>query len=118
MDVESSRRFSVPVAAIVVWLLGGRARGGDLIFGDFENGLDPNLGVVQFNVPPNAAPNQFNGSVPDNATHGTLSGCFTTAPGFQQYLRYDNPMQGAGTVAGEINNYNDMAVDITVPGSA
>jgi hypothetical protein len=82
-----------------------------VIFGDFENGLDPNLGVVQFN----GGPNVFNGSVPDNATHGTMSGCFTTAPNFQQYLRYDNPAQGPGTVAGEINNYNDLAVDITVP---
>jgi hypothetical protein len=94
---------------IIAWA--GAARGQDLIFGDFENGLDPNLGVVQFN----GGPNVFNGSVPDNATHGMMSGCFTTAPNFQQYLRYDNPAQGPGTVAGEINNYNDMAVDITVP---
>jgi hypothetical protein len=88
------------------------ARAGDLVFGDFENGLDPNLGVVQFN----GGPNTFNGSIPDNAALGTMSGSFTTAPGFQQYLRYDNPNKGPGTVAGEINNYNDLAVDINVPG--
>ena len=106
------RRCAAASAGLAIAAWAGTARGGDLVFGDFENGLDPNLGVVQFN----GGPNTFNGSVPDNATHGTMSGSFTVAPNFQQYLRYDNPNKGPGTVAGEINNYNDLAVDIHVPG--
>src|SRR4051812_13089620 len=83
----------------------------DVLFGDFENGLDPNLNLLQSN----GGPNTFNGSVATNATHGAKAGSFSTAPGFQQYLNYDNGSKAPGTVAGELNNYNDLLFDINVP---
>jgi hypothetical protein len=89
----------------------GASRAADLVFGDFEAGLDPFLEVVQFNGGPNA----FNGSTTNNVTHGSMSGNFTTATGWQQYLRFNSPAIDPGTVAGELPNYNALAVDITVP---
>jgi hypothetical protein len=110
----------LPLIAAAVMLSGlgaARAAASDLVFGDFESGLDPNLDVVQFNAPPDNQ-NRFNGSVTTGVTHGTMSGCFTTAPGFQQYLRYNNNDISPGSVAGELNNYNDLAFDINVPGGS
>ena len=98
-------------AGAVVGAFCGASRGADLVFGDFEAGLDPFLEVVQFNGGPNA----FNGSTPNNVTHGTMSGNFTTATGWQQYVRFNNPSIDPGTVAGELPNYNALAVDISVP---
>jgi hypothetical protein len=98
-------------AAVAAGVVCNAARGADLVFGDFENGLDPNLEVVQFN----GGPNSFNGSTPNNVTHGAMSGNFTTATAWQQYLRFNNSSIDAGTVAGELANYNALAIDITVP---
>src|SRR5688572_33090488 len=44
-----------------------------------------------------------------------MSGNFTTAAGFQQYLRFNNPSIDPGTVAASLGGYNALAVDITVP---
>ena len=98
-------------AAVVAVGFGTAARGADLVFGDFEGALDPNLEVVQFN----GGPNSFNGSTTSNVTHGSMSGNFTTATGWQQYLRYNNSSIDPGTLAGELGNYNALAVDISVP---
>src|SRR4051812_22888063 len=108
MLAERLRNVAIGTA---IALLGAASAHADLIFGDFENGLDPNLNLLQTN----GGPNTFNGSVATNATHGTKAGSFSVAPGFQQYLDYDNGSKAAGTVGGELNNYNDLLFDINVP---
>jgi hypothetical protein len=110
MHGEYLGKFTALVAAAAMMSLAGAARA-DFVFGNFESGLDPFLQLRQ----DNGGPNTFNGSVPTNATSGTMAGSFSTAPGFQQYLRYDNGDKSSAGVLGQLANYNDLAFDINVP---
>src|SRR4051812_48162182 len=89
----------------------------DLVFGDFENGLDPFLQIRHDNDSGNV--NNFLGSVstpPGVVTHGAAAGSFTAASGFQQLLRYD--AGGAaipGGVLASLHDYSEISFDINIP---
>jgi hypothetical protein len=109
--LRSGAGFLSAVGGVVLFSLAGSARGGDFVFGDFENGLDPSLEVVSFN----GGPITFNGSVPTDVTRGSNSGSFTNGSGFQQYLRYNNGDKSPAGVLGQLGNYDSIAFDINVP---
>jgi hypothetical protein len=109
--MNRSRPAVASVACAVVAAMWAGAAKGDYVIGDFESGLDPTLEVLQTN----GGPNSFNGSVTDGTTHGTAAGSFTTAPSWQQYLRYSSGDKSDAGLFGQLQYYNDVAFDLTVP---